>query len=44
VLLAVVLCGCQNWSLTLKEEHRLRIFEKMLRTIIGPKRSEIKEE
>jgi hypothetical protein len=37
--LSVVLYGCENWSLTLKEEHRLRVFEnKMLRRIFGPKK------
>jgi hypothetical protein len=27
IILPVVLCGCETWSLTLKEEHRLRVFE-----------------
>jgi hypothetical protein len=27
IILPVVLYGCENWSLTLKEEHRLRVFE-----------------
>jgi hypothetical protein len=35
----VVLYGCETWSLTVREEHKLRIFEnKVLRTIFGPKR------
>jgi hypothetical protein len=35
----VVLYGCETWSLTLREEHRLRVFEnKLLRSIFGPKR------
>jgi hypothetical protein len=35
----VVLYGCETWSLTLREEHRLRVFEnRMLRKIFGPKR------
>jgi hypothetical protein len=39
--LPVVLYGCETWSLTLKEERRLRVFEKgMLRRIFGPKRAE----
>jgi hypothetical protein len=39
----VVLYGCETWSLTLREEHRLRVFEnRVLRKIFGPKRSEIK--
>jgi hypothetical protein len=41
VILPVVLYGCETWSLTLKEEHRLRIFEnRVLRRIFGPKREE----
>jgi hypothetical protein len=40
--LPVVLCGCETWSLTLREEHRLRIFEKRVpRKISGPKRDEV---
>jgi hypothetical protein len=39
MILAVVLCGCEAWSLTLREEHRLRVFEnRVLRKIFGPKR------
>jgi hypothetical protein len=35
----MVLYGCETWSLTLREEHRLRAFEyRMLRRIFGPKR------
>jgi hypothetical protein len=34
----VILYGCETWSLTLKEEHRLRVFEnRVLRRIFGPK-------
>jgi hypothetical protein len=34
--------GCETWSLTLREEHRLRVFEnKVLRRISGPKRDEV---
>jgi hypothetical protein len=41
VILPVVLCGCETWSLTLREEHRLRVFEnRVLRRIFGPKRDE----
>jgi hypothetical protein len=41
VILPVVLYGCEAWSLTLREEHRLRIFEnRMLRWIFRPKREE----
>jgi hypothetical protein len=42
VILPVVPCGCENWSLTLREEHRLRVFEnRVLRKIFGPKRDEV---
>jgi hypothetical protein len=41
VILLVVLYGCETWSLTLREEHRLRVFEnRVLRRIFGPKREE----
>ena len=34
IILPVVLCGCENWSLTFREEHRLRVFEnRVLRRI-----------
>jgi hypothetical protein len=39
IILPVVLYGCETWSLTLRKEHRLRVFEnKVLRRIFGPKR------
>ena len=39
IILPVVLYGCETWSLTLREEHRLRAFEnRVLRRILGPKR------
>jgi hypothetical protein len=42
IILPVILYGCETWSLTLREEHRLRVFEnKMLRKIFGPKRVEM---
>jgi hypothetical protein len=38
----VILYGCETWSLTLREEHRLRVFEnRVLRRIFGPKRDEV---
>jgi hypothetical protein len=41
VVLPVVLCGCETWSLTLREEQRLRVLGKrVLRRIFGPKRGE----
>jgi hypothetical protein len=40
--LPVVLYGCESWSLTLREEFRLRVFEnKVLRRIFGSKRDEV---
>ena len=40
--LPVVLYGCDTWSLTSREEPRLRVFEnRMLRRIFGPKRGEV---
>jgi hypothetical protein len=42
IILPVVLYGCETWYLTLREEHKLRVFEKrMLRRIFGPKRYEV---
>jgi hypothetical protein len=42
IILPVVLYGCETWSLTLREEHRLRVFEnRVLRKIFGPKRGEV---
>jgi hypothetical protein len=41
-MLPVVLYGCENRSLALREEHRLRVFEnRVLRRILGPKRDEV---
>jgi hypothetical protein len=41
VILPVELYGCETWSLTLREEHRLRVSEnRVLRKISGPKREE----
>jgi hypothetical protein len=42
IILPVVLYGCETWSLTLREEHRLRVFEnRVLKRIFGPKRNEV---
>jgi hypothetical protein len=42
VVLPVVLYGCETWSLTLREEQRLKVFENsVLRRIFGPKRDEV---
>ena len=45
IILPVVLYGCETWSLTLREERWLRVFEnRALRRIFGPKRDEITRE
>ena len=42
IILPMVLYGCETWSLTLREERRLRVFEnRMLRRVFGPKRDEV---
>jgi hypothetical protein len=42
IILPVVLYECETWSLTLREEHRLTVFEnRVLRRIFGPKRDEV---
>jgi hypothetical protein len=42
IILPVVLYGCEIWSLTSKEEHRLRVFEnRVLRRRFGPKRDNV---
>jgi hypothetical protein len=42
IILPLVLYGCETWSLTLTEKHRLRAFEnRVLRRIFGPKRDEV---
>ena len=42
IILPVVLYGCETWSLTLREERRLRVFEsRVLKRIFGPKRDEV---
>jgi hypothetical protein len=44
IILPVVLYGCETWSLTLREEGRLRVFEnRVLRRVFGPKRDEMTE-
>jgi hypothetical protein len=41
IILPVVLCGCETWSLTFRQEQRLRVFEnRALRRILGPKELE----
>ena len=42
IILPVVLYGCESWSLTAREERKLRVFENMvLRRIFGPRRDEV---
>ena len=42
IILPVVLYGCETWSLTLREERRLRVFEnRVLRRVFWPKRDKI---
>ena len=42
IILSVVLYGCETWSLTLREERKLRVFENMvLRRIFRPRRDEV---
>jgi hypothetical protein len=42
IILPVVLYGCETWSLTVREEHGLGVFEnRVLRRIFGPKRDEV---
>jgi len=42
IILPIVLYGCKTWSLTLREEHGLRVFEnRVLRRVFGPKRDEV---
>ena len=42
IILPLILQGCETWLLTLRQEHRLRVFEnRVLRRIFGPKRDEV---
>jgi len=42
IILSVHLYGCETWSLTLREEHKLRVFENsVLRGIFGSKEHEV---
>ena len=44
-ILRVVLYGCETWSLALREERKLRVFENMvLGRIFGPRRDEVTRE
>ena len=42
IIFPVVLYGCETWSLTLREERRLRVFKnRVLKRVFGPKRDEV---
>jgi hypothetical protein len=42
IIIILISHGCETWSLTLREEHRLRVFEnRVLMGIFGPKRDEV---
>jgi hypothetical protein len=42
IILPLVLYGCETWSLTLRKEYRLRMFEnRVLRRVFGPKRDKV---
>jgi hypothetical protein len=42
IIFLFILYGCETWSLTLREECRLRVFEnRVLRRVFGPKRDEV---
>ena len=42
IILSVFLYGCETWSITWREERRLRVFEnRVLRRIFGPKKDEV---
>ena len=44
IILPVVLYGCETWSLTLREERKLRLFENMVLRIFGRRRDEVTAE
>jgi hypothetical protein len=41
IILPVVLYGCETWCLTLRDEHRLTVYENRVLRILGPKRDEV---
>ncbi len=41
IILPLVLYGCETWSLTLREERRLKVFENRVLRIFGPKRDRV---
>ena len=44
IIFPVLLCGCETWYLTVKEEHKLKLLEnRVLRNIHGRKKDEVNE-
>jgi hypothetical protein len=43
IILPMVLCACETWSLTLREEHELRVFEHGVLRIFGPRMIKLQE-
>jgi hypothetical protein len=41
IYMASVLCGCETWSLALRKEHRLTVFENRILRIFRPKRDDV---
>jgi hypothetical protein len=42
IILPVILYGCETWSLTLRDERRMKVFENRVpRRVFGPKRDEV---
>ena len=41
IILPVLMYGCETWSLTLREERRLRVFENRVLRVFGPRRDEV---
>jgi hypothetical protein len=44
IILPVILYGCETWSLTLREEHRLSVVENKVVRILGPKTDKVRGE
>jgi hypothetical protein len=45
IILPFLLYGCESWSLTLREGHKLQVYEsKVLRKLFGPKKTDISEQ
>jgi hypothetical protein len=44
IIILLLLYGCETWSLTLREEHRLRVFEPKTKVVAGGRKSVHKEE